>query len=190
MALIETTPACNATPRVVFALEEIGIIYDVVVKEDGHFMSTYGVPGPCLIDEGFRLFEGNPILRYLARSRSIGILMPTDPRAQGEVDRWLEFLVLRIGMSIVRGQVDAMNGYLGVLDRELGTRDWICGPFTVADCGFVTLARASERLPLEGMPHLRAYLARLVARPAWRRAQEKLAAGPRAEMERSTTPSS
>lgn len=176
MTTIETTPGCNATPRILLALEELGEAYEIVVKDDGYFMDTYGGPGPALVEKGFRLLSGNPILRYLGRTRSPGTLMPADARGQAEVDYWLDFLVLRVGMSVAQGQMEAAIRYLGVLDRQLEGREWLCGAFTAADCGAsFPLIKMSERLPLQTLPRLREYLARIAARPAWGRAMQKLA---------------
>ncbi len=174
MTVIETTPGCNATPRIVLLLEEIGAPYQLAMKDDGYFLGAHGVPGPALVEDGFRLFEANAILRYLAATRSPGTLMPADARAQAEVDRWIDFMVLRVGMSVVQGQMEDALRYLGVLDRHLAGREWICGPFTVADCGAAPLVRLAPRLPLQQLPNLRAFLDRLAARPAWGRAQARL----------------
>jgi glutathione S-transferase len=127
--------------------------------------------GPALVEGERRLFEGNPILRHLARTHGLGRLMPSDPWGQAEVDSWLDFLVLRIGMSFVQGMPDAAFRYMAVIDRRLATNEWLCGAFTAADCGFITMADMSAKLPEDELPHLTAYLDRLVARPACGRAR-------------------
>ena len=53
------------------------------------------------------------------------------------------------------------------LDRHLSTRDWLAGPFSVADAYAFTIVNWSNflGLPLKAYPHLTAYLARVAARP-------------------------
>jgi glutathione S-transferase len=178
MTVIESSPRCGATPRVLFALEEIGDAYELLIREDGYFLSSFGVPGPCLVEDGeFRLLEASAILRYLGRTRSLGKLIPRQPRPQAEVDRFIDLVVLRLGLSLRYGQMDAVKGILEVLERQLEGRDWLCGEFSAADCGAIPIAIFADRLPLEPLPRLRAYRDRLVARPAWQRARARLEAG-------------
>jgi glutathione S-transferase len=53
------------------------------------------------------------------------------------------------------------------LDRHLSTRDWLTGPFSVADAYAYTIVNWSNFLgvSLKAYPHLQAYLARVAARP-------------------------
>lgn len=175
MATLETTPDCLATPRIALALEELGAPYDVVVYPNGHFEATYGVIGPAWVEGEFRLFEGNPILRHVGRAYGAFSLMPSDLEGQARVDGWLDFIVVRIAMSMVRGLPEKAMEYLKVVDRHLADREWLCEAFSVADCGYVTLVQMGERIPMQGLPNLQAYLARLSARPAVARANERLA---------------
>jgi len=53
------------------------------------------------------------------------------------------------------------------LDRHLSTRDWLTGPFSVADAYAYTIVNWSSFLgvTLKAYPNLQAYLARVAARP-------------------------
>ncbi len=175
MPLVESTPDCLATPRLLFALEEMDVDCELRVFGDGHFETTYGRVGPAWVDGDFRLFEGNPILRHLGRAYGMGTLMPEDLHEQARVDAWLDFLVIRIGMSFVRGLPEQAISYVRLVDRHLDGRDWLCSTFTVADCAFVTLAQMAHQLPMGEMQHLGAYVDRLVQRPGYERAMKRWA---------------
>jgi glutathione S-transferase len=170
MLVIESTAGCNATPRIVFALEELGESYELVRREDGYFLANDGVPGPALVGDGERHLEPNAILRHVARGTQ---LIPAE--AATHIDRWIDFATLRIGMSLIRGDAEGLARYLGVLDAHLEGREWICGErFTAADCMYATVAMMAPRLPLSSHANVRGYLERLVARSAWQRARARL----------------
>jgi glutathione S-transferase len=175
MLRVETTKGCLATPRVAMVLEEAATPWERVVRDDGYFTATHGAPGPLLVDGELALLEANAILRHVARTRGAGTLWPVEVERQAHADRWIDFAVLRIGMAVARGEMPAAMGYLGVLDRALAGRDWLCGDFCVADCAYATMLPLAGRLPLDGLSGVKAYLARLGARPAWARVQARLA---------------
>jgi hypothetical protein len=66
---IETTPRCGQTPRLLLLLEEIGTPYELTLRPDGHFLATYGRPGPRLVDDDLTLFECATMLRQRAPPR-------------------------------------------------------------------------------------------------------------------------
>src|SRR5688572_19644964 len=51
---------------------------------------------PVLVDGDLVLWESTAIMRYLSASRG-GALVPTSPRAQAEVDRWLAWQLAHLG---------------------------------------------------------------------------------------------
>jgi glutathione S-transferase len=171
--LIETTRNCLATQRLLFALEECGAEYELVLRPDSYFVETYGLPGPLYIEDEFQLLEPNVILRYVARTRGSGALIAGDAREQAQIERWLEFSPWRFGAAVNRGDTGAVMKYLQLLDERLGGRDWLCGSFSVADCGLIPLALAADKLPLADFQRLRSYAERLAARPAWHRARAR-----------------
>jgi uncharacterized protein (DUF924 family)/glutathione S-transferase len=193
--IIETTAGCGQTPRVLFLLEELAIPYAVRVYPDGHFFEKYGRPGPRLLEGERALFDGNPILRHLARSRGDGQLLPATLPAQSVVDGWVE-LSGRLGFTIVqllreerasaeerrpshiaeeRAKIEAI---LALVERGLDDSDgdWLAGDFGLADCAFGLLPRLGKMFGLAKWPRLEAYAARLMQRPALARALARHAA--------------
>ena len=175
MPTLETTSDCFATPRILFTAAEVGLDLECQLFPDGHFVAQYKVPGPRWVEDDYVLFEGNAILRYIASTHGATGLIPSDVRLRAQVDRWIDFSVLRLGMSVAGGQMDAAVRYLGVLDEALASGTWICGEFTLADCMMSTFLLVRGRLPLERFHHLALYLDRLEARPAWMTTRARIA---------------
>jgi glutathione S-transferase len=138
--------------------------------------SAYGVPGPLLVDDDFELLEPGAVLRHVGRRFGAGTLVPASLGGQAEVDRWIDFAVLRVGLPAVRGEVETVARSLGVLAAALAGRPWVTGEtFTLADVGLSALCLVAPRLPLDAAPAVKAYLGRLAARPAWGRALARVA---------------
>lgn len=164
MIHIRSTTNCPNTPRVLVALEECGAPYDIAPVPDGTFSALYGIPGPDLTDGDLVVVELGAVIRHVARAYGAGTLWPTDLRGQAEVDRWYE-LIRRVTAAAAD---NAAGPLLERLDTQLADRDWLCGDFTMADCGFVAFlpARARSKLQLDAAPRFAAYLDRLAARPS------------------------
>ena len=76
--------------KVLWACEEIGIAY---TREDSALEMALNPNGlvPVMVDGDFVLWEGNTILRYLANKWRATSLLPTEPRARAEVERWIDW---------------------------------------------------------------------------------------------------
>src|SRR3954465_13618742 len=93
----------------------------------------------------------------------------------------LPFLFKPVGRAIVKGAnstlVDPQIGnHFMFLETELAKREWLAGPeFTAADVQMsFPLEAASARAPIvRQMPKMSAFLDRIQARPAYKRALEK-----------------
>lgn len=178
-----STRRCRNTPRVVFALEEVGATYEGVVRDDGAFEREHGRPGPMLRDGDLALFEVNAILRHLARTRG-GALWPSEPTRRAEVDAWMDYSIVALRPALLaimaRGDAEARVGLrevLAKLDRALGGRDWLVGGRTIADLTYATLIRLPGLDALTGdLPRFAAWQARLHAAPGWPRAMQRVAA--------------
>jgi glutathione S-transferase len=135
------------------------------------------------LDDGSNLAESSAILFYLAQGSA---LLPTEPRAQTEVLRWMFFEQNMIESSIGtarywrkigrdRERQDAfahrmevaVDG-LNVLDRHLSGRDWLAaGRFTIADIavyGYTSVADEAG-VTMADFPALLRWLQRLRALP-------------------------
>jgi len=159
------------TPRILYALEEMGVPYRVETVPDGSFTLRYGIPGPELVDGDRIVVEVGAILRHVGRTYGAGTLWPADRFDQAEVDRWLDFQAVRIARAVAGRDLEMLGTLLGAFERHISTRTWILGDdFTIADLGFVQAMLKRDKFPLETFPATAAYFDRLSGRPAWKRA--------------------
>jgi glutathione S-transferase len=173
--------------KVLWTCDEIGLAYR---REDaGPDLPALNPHAlfPVIRDGDFVLWESNTICRYLARRHGRADLLPTEPRAQAEVERWMDWQAGDLNsawryafMALVRrspahtdaAQIAAStaqwNRLLRVLDgRLMQTRAFVAGEtFTLAD---VVLGLSVQRwwtTPIERpvLPHVTAYRQRLLTR--------------------------
>ena len=180
--------------RVQWALEEMGLPYRVqgVDHTAGEtlgeaFAAISPVHQlPVLDDDGLILSESGAILIHLAEKS--GRLIPADPKARAHVIQWT-----LAALSTVEGPIQPLKlmdlGAMGdpgdvrafltgwtrrVLDgvnRRLEGRDWIAADdFTIADLLLASVLRQIRHTDLlDHYPNVKAFYARAMARPAWRR---------------------
>jgi len=194
---VESTRHCGQTPRLLLLLEELAAPYELRLRADGHFLETYGRPGPRLVDGDLTLFESATMLRHCARTRSEGRLIPHASRELTRVDAWLDCSAL-LGLTIAallreereqgaerRPQRIAeervkIAAIVATVERALedSDGDWLLGDFGLADCAMAMLPRLGRFMDLAAWPRVRAYCERLQQRPAVGRARAKLALEP------------
>jgi uncharacterized protein (DUF924 family)/glutathione S-transferase len=190
---IESTHCCGQTPRLLLLLEEIGAPYELTLRPDGHFLATYGRPGPRFVDDDVTLFESATMLRHCARTRGDARMVPRSSGELARVDSWLD-LSSWLGLAVVALMREEreeglerrpariaeerakLAGMVGAIERALedSDGDWLLGDFGLADCAMASLPRLSRLLDLGRWPRLRAYCERLALRPAALRVQAKL----------------
>jgi glutathione S-transferase len=193
MITVHSTLGCGQTPRLAFALEELGLPWQLVWHEDGYFQTTHGVPGPLIEDGDLQLIHLQAILRYLGRVYGEGKLLPSHPRDAARVDQWLELSAVAIRgpfVALVAALREASADPVA-LERErkrlrdvvrrfeaaLKGREYLTGWFSIADCALSLLAHLPRfGVELTDYPNVRAWLDRVTARPAWHRAQARLEA--------------
>ena len=169
---------------------------------------------PAIVDpdgpggEPISIFESGAILQYLGRKT--GQFYPQDERARVEVDEWVFWQMAGLGpmagqrnhfrtyapsicpdqRQVAYGAIrytDEVHRLYGVLDGRLKGRDFICGDYTIADmAAWPWMAgRTTSALDIEEFPNVKAWHARVAARPAVQRAMEKprefIASGPQGE---------
>jgi glutathione S-transferase len=168
---LRSTHNCPNTPRVVFALEELGLTYEIERVEDGVFTAGWGSPGPTLHDGDIVTIEPGAILRHLARRE--GKLWPTSLAEQAAADRWFEFQGRRLSRAFEAKDAPKIRALLGFVDAQLQKTTWLVGDqFTMVDVLFslLGLPAAREKLPMiAALPAFSAYLDRVTARPAFQR---------------------
>ncbi|GLQ94355.1 glutathione S-transferase family protein [Dyella acidisoli] len=178
--------------RVRWALEEAGLPYRVNsvpfrTRDAEHFAHQPFGQVPWLTDGDISIFESGAILLHLG-SRS-NALMPTDPRGRSEVMEWLfaalnsvEMASLPWSLFVFSGDTtetpgrEHLNAFLkarlGHMEPILAERQWLAGPFSVADIAMADVLRLVDRFDgLATHPACRDYVARATARPSFVKAR-------------------
>lgn len=174
--------------RVRWALEEAGLPYRVAgvpfgERQAAHFAHQPFGQVPWLTDGDQSIFESGAILLHLgARSEA---LMPADPQGRGKTTEWLFAALNSVEMASLPWSIFAFSGFsrdtpewrrldgflaarLDRLEPVLAAREWLAGPFSVADIAMADVLRLVDRFGrLDAHPACRDYLARATARPAF-----------------------
>lgn len=180
--------------RVLWALEEMGLPYAIVGmdhpkhdldREEFRTKNPFGQI-PVIDDDGVVVTESGAILLYLARKS--GKLMPRDLAGEAQVLRWSVAALSSVEVPVLTTWFVGISGGKGTkphealrkwsdtrlkqLDGWLANRTFVAtDEFTVADILMTHVLSAASTDPalLEPYPHVRAYLARCLDRPAWKR---------------------
>jgi len=186
--------------KITCALEEMGLPYVITpvnIARGEQFKPNFLkiAPNnrmPAIIDPNgpggkpISVFESGAILQYLGRKT--GKFYPKDERKRVEVDEWLMWQMGGIGPMM--GQANhfvryapekieyAMNRYvnevrrlLGVLDKRLAKRKFVCGDLSIADFAILGWVRTFQRLDQnpDDTPNVVRWIKAMEARPATRR---------------------
>jgi glutathione S-transferase len=182
--------------KVVWCADELGLAYervDVGGKFGGNDTPEYLAKNPngyipVIEEDGFVLYESNPIVRYLAARAADSGLWPEDLRERADMDRWMEWqsntfspgqrdafwqLVRtppeKRGAAAIEASRVKSEKCAAILDRHLAGRRYLAGDgFTAADIVVGCSVHRWLNLPLErtARPNLERYYAALKARPA------------------------
>lgn len=187
------------------ALYELGLPFDQRLVEAGNeavmaefrALSPFGKM-PALVDmaAGKTLYESSIVIEYLDRLAGGGRMIPADPQAALEarlVDRMVDTYAGGPMNRIIPRKfrpagredpfgdaqdADVLTGAWDWLEGRLSDgRTWGAGErFSLADCGAAPILTYARRLvPFGDRPRLRAWHARLMARPSFVRALEDAA---------------
>ena len=128
------------------------------------------------------MFESGAVLMYLAEKT--GRFLPAGPRARLEVMQWVFWQVG--GLGPMAGQLghftnyapekieyarkrygDEYNRLLGVIEKQLAGKDYLCGDYSIADMASWPWVVVHERLrqSLNEFPRVSAWDERMKARP-------------------------
>jgi glutathione S-transferase len=178
--------------RVRWALEEARLpyrVHGVPFRERGAEHYTHQPFGqvPWLTDGELSIFESGAILLHIGE-RSNGTLLPADPQGRSNTIEWLfaalnsvETAVLPWSIFVFSGippetpgrkQLDGfLDSRLKHMETVLATRQWLAGPFSIADILMADVLRLVDRLDgLAEHPACRDYVTRAKARPAFAKA--------------------
>ncbi len=182
--------------KVSIALEEMGLPYEVHYVNIGRgeqFRPEFlklspNNRMPAIVDpEGpdgrpVSIFESGAILQYLARKT--GLFYGETERERIEVDQWLFWQMANLGPMAGQAHhflryapeevpyakkryADEVNRLYGVLDDRLADRDYVAGPYSIADMACWPWAMGWERQAqdIAEFPNMKAWLDRVGARP-------------------------
>ena len=177
--------------KVLWACEELGLAYERSDDGPERARNPNGLM-PVIVDSDFVLWESNTILRYLAGRHGASALLPSEPRARAEVEKWIDWQATEFNsawryafMALARRnpafaderQIDASlkdwTRMVAILDARLTeTRAFVAGPaFTLADIPIGLSVNRWFMTPMQrpSCPAVDAYYERLSARPAFKK---------------------
>jgi glutathione S-transferase len=185
--------------KVLWTCEELALDYRRI--DAGRHFGVVGTPAfralnpnglvPTIDDDGYVVWESNTIVRYLAGRYANDGLLPLEPRARADAERWMDWTnstlwpaLLPLFRAYMRTPADqrdparieeqrvAARGTMRILDSHLEGRDYVGGAaFTVGDIAAGCAAWRWFALPIERetLPHLQRWFERLAERPAFRK---------------------
>ncbi len=132
-----------------------------------------------LVDGEAVVYESAIINEYLEEKYPAVPLMPKDPFKRSRARIWIDYCNTRLqraGGNIAHGyQVEKskeeLQQYLETLNREMEDREYIAGDYSLADITYIPFFCRLERYQAKigrDLPHLRAWMDRLLSRPTVR----------------------
>jgi len=178
---------------------ELVDLFNGAQHEPDHLALNPNGAVPVLRDGDFVLWESSAICQYVASRRSGHSLWPEDERTRADIARWqfwalahwnpaLQPYVFENLFKGLRGLGDpdpavleragaVFHRYARVLETRLDGRDHLVGrELTLADIAVAPylMYAAPARIPLQGYPNLRRWMAGIEALPSWRAALPSL----------------
>jgi len=191
----------SRSQRILWLMEELELPYEIV-KHQRDPETNLAPPSllavhplgkaPVMVDGDITIAESGAIVDYVIRTYGLGRLLPEDsPTAMARYNEWLHYAegsamlplmlhlyVGRLGEAAapLRPRIDSeIDNHLAYLDGALEGRDYFMGrELTGCDVQLSFVVEAANAFGRLGeRPNLRAFLARIKARPAYRKAIEK-----------------
>lgn len=190
MKLYHAPGACSLAVHI--ALREAGIPFEAIAVD----LANHTVAGgasyldisprgyvPLLeLDDGTRHTEAAALLQYVAdRDPAQALIGAVGSTRRLAVTEWTAFVATELHKAFspwlwhketadtTRQAVkDKLAARFTEMDARLATQDWLAGGFSIADAYAFTIVNWANflALPLTAYPNLKAYLARVSARPA------------------------
>ncbi|MEM6498965.1 MAG: glutathione S-transferase N-terminal domain-containing protein, partial [Pseudomonadota bacterium] len=188
---------CPNGHKVHIMLEEAGLIYEVqpvAIVAGDQFSEQYkkinpNSKVPAIVDHdgpggtAVTVFETGAILLYLAQKS--GQFLPHDSAQRWDVLQWLMWQMGGLGPMMGQAEhffhhADVNDSYatdryvnetsrlLGVLDKQLSDREFICGDYTIADMACFPWVRINKLCgqQIENYPHVSRWYGEIRNRPA------------------------
>ncbi|RZT10103.1 glutathione S-transferase [Duganella sp. CF402] len=177
--------------KVLWTCAELGLPYEHAMQDDSLLAVNPNRLVPVIVDDGQALWESNTICRYLAGKHGRTDLLPSEPMARAQVEKWMDWQATELNnawryafMALIRhspahadpaaiaASAAEWNRLMTLLDAQLaGTGAYVCGDeFTLADIVLGLSHNRWQSTPIErpALPALQAWADRLGARPAYR----------------------
>lgn len=134
---------------------------------------------PVLVDGEAVVYESAIINEYLEEKYPAVPLMPKDPFKRSRARIWIDYCNTRLqraGGNIahdyqVEKSKEELKQYLETLNREMTDREYIAGDYSLADITYIPFFCRLERYQAKignDLPHVRAWMDRLLSRPTVR----------------------
>jgi glutathione S-transferase len=180
----------SVSDRVLWLCEELGVPYELkcydrepsmAAPPEYKALSAFGT-APVIQDGGLTLGESGAVVEYICMKHGGGRLVPKpDDGTYADYLFWYHFAN---GSMVPAFMIEHITGAAGIpagpsptrgerviamIEARLGDAAYFAGSaFTAADVMMV-LPRFADRLDLDALPNIRAYLDRVTVRPAWKR---------------------
>lgn len=192
-------PMSPNTRRALFALEEVGAAYELVAvdlmtgaqKAPSYLALNPTGRVPTLVDGDFVLWESSAILEYLAARYPDKKLGGQSPRDTGEIARWMFMNAAHLSPNVARifahtirlpeeqrivrlvaeGR-EEVDRSLRAIAQRLAGREYLADRFTLAEIAIAPTLSAAPMLGIDlgRFDGVAAWMQRITARPAWRKA--------------------
>jgi len=189
----------SRSTRIIWLCEELGIDYEIREhhrnpqtnrsQDDLYAIHPLG-KAPTVEIDGHVMVESGKIIEYIIETRGEGKLAPASDGDRAPYLEWLQFAEGTVAMPVLLtllgprfgGLGDILGGFVGgevtklldYIDAHLDGRDFVVGDaLTGADINLEYLLELSHMVGLlDARPNTKAYLERLMARPAYKKAIE------------------
>jgi glutathione S-transferase len=183
--------------KVLWTCAELGLPYQLQQYGGSHLptntpeflaMNPNGLV-PVIVDDGQALWESNTICRYLAGKHGRPDLLPAEPLARAQVEKWMDWQATELNgawryayMALVRkspahtdpsaisASAREWNRLMTLLDAQLAAKAYICGDsLTLADIVLGLSVNRWLSTPIErpALPAVAAYFERLSKLPGF-----------------------
>lgn len=147
---------------------------------------------PAIEIDGFKLFESNAIIRYLATINNSS-LYPQDTQKRAVIDAWMDYVSIHVGHAIgrvlfnrvfapmtgqksdqesIRAGLEFLDKYFPILEKQLSQNPYLAGrEFSLADINLLAVLDPCElaQIGIDNYPSLRKWRAGLKSQPFYQK---------------------
>lgn len=132
-----------------------------------------------LVDGDGVIYESAIIDEYLEEKYPQVPLLPRDPLQRARARIWIDYCNTRLQQAggyiahdhEVEKSKEKVRGYLATLNQEMREREYLAGEYSLADITYIPFFCRLQRYQTtigSDLPHVRAWMQRLLDRPAVR----------------------